>query len=110
MGTRMNGSLLKALLLGSMLAACGEDEEDPVPTTPVLPLDAAVPPLDANQPAADAAPDAAAPTGQCSGANGCFSCKPSNNRELLNACASGCVPFDNTKRLPGFVPGRLPPL
>jgi hypothetical protein len=109
MGTRMNGSLQKALLLGWVLAGCGEDEEDPVPTGPVLPIDAAVP-IDANQPTADGATDASVPTGQCTGPNGCFSCRPTSNRELLNTCASGCVPFDNTKRLPGYVPGRLPPL
>jgi hypothetical protein len=33
------------------------------------------------------------------------------NAELLNACASGCVPFDNSVKVPGLLPGdQLPSL
>jgi hypothetical protein len=62
-------------------------------------------------PANEAGTDAgAAPTGECKGVNGCYSCAPKTNVQLLNACATGCVPFDNAKRLPGYQPGKLPPL
>ena len=46
---------------------------------------------------------------------GCYaaSCltSTSDNAELLNACTTGCVPFDNAARVPGLLPGdQLPGL
>ena len=33
------------------------------------------------------------------------------NSELLNGCTTGCVPFDNSARVPGLLAGgQLPPL
>jgi hypothetical protein len=35
----------------------------------------------------------------------------STNAELLNACTTGCVAFDNAARVPGLLPGdQLPDL
>jgi hypothetical protein len=33
---------------------------------------------------------------------GCFSCAPRDASELLNACSSDCIPFDNGERIPDF--------
>jgi hypothetical protein len=42
---------------------------------------------------------------------GCYSCAPSNASELLNACTiTGCTPFDNELRIPGFDPDGVRPV
>lgn len=113
MRTRSNG--LSWLWLSLLTAACGGDDEV-APTTPDLRIDggpAASAGIDAGtQPTGSTGADAGAATGgECKGANGCFACKPATSLQLLNACAEGCRPFDNAKRLPGFEPGKpLPPL
>lgn len=115
MGTRKYDAKRFALLaLALPLFACGDDS-DPAPTGPGLVLDSGIPNLDSSvTPQPDATTpgnDAGAANGDCKGANGCFSCKPSTNEQLLNACATGCVTFDNATRLPANAqPGRLPPL
>ncbi|HEY5957315.1 MAG TPA: hypothetical protein VIV60_12205, partial [Polyangiaceae bacterium] len=44
-------------------------------------------------------------------ASACFRCLPTNIVEFERACTtSTCVPFDNDKRLPKLVSGRLPNL
>jgi hypothetical protein len=96
---------LALLTLGLM--GCGSDEESAPTGGPNLILDGGVPRLDGGDPTGLA--DGGL-TGPCRGQNGCFSCKPANNTELLNACAEGCQPFDNAKRLPGYQPGKLPQL
>ena len=75
-----------------------------------MPLDSGVPLDGSLNPQNDAAADAGLPSGECKGQNGCYSCKPTTSVQLLNACATGCVPFDNAKKLPNYRPGQLPPL
>jgi hypothetical protein len=47
---------------------------------------------------------------------GCYddtlaACPATTNAELLNACTTGCVPFDNSVRVPGLLAGdQLPEL
>jgi hypothetical protein len=44
---------------------------------------------------------------------GCYSsaCAATTNPEILNACTTGCIPFDNAARVPGLLPGdQLPDL
>ncbi|WP_437577889.1 hypothetical protein [Sorangium sp. So ce887] len=53
--------------------------------------------------------DGASPGG-CDGDNGCYSCTPATNEQLLNACTdAACRPFDNG-RLTNLRDGELPPL
>lgn len=40
---------------------------------------------------------------------GCYACKPTDDRTLLNACTDGCISFDN-KRVTKVVNGKLPAL
>jgi hypothetical protein len=42
---------------------------------------------------------------------GCWSCAPVDNATLLNACETGCTPFNNATRLTNLLDGGgLPPL
>ncbi len=124
MGTRHTQDRMRlrtALLAFALLAACGDDTDN-VPSNGInldaSTLDGATPTTDAGGTLLDAALGAdagvvvdAGSGASCQGANGCYSCKPTTSVQLLNACAEGCQPFDNTKRLPaGYVPGQLPPL
>lgn len=53
--------------------------------------------------------DGVAPGG-CDGGDGCYSCTPTTNEQLLNACTdAACRPFDNG-RLENLRDGGLPPL
>jgi hypothetical protein len=128
MGTLNNSKVattLAALGLMASVVACGDDSGEKGPSGgPSINLDSGVPAIDSG-----AGPDATTNTGtdgatavdsgtqvvntgDCKGANGCYSCKPTptiTNVQLLNTCATGCREFDNTKRLPGFA-GTLPPL
>jgi len=94
--------------LGLAMAGCSDDGGDPAPSGgPSLNLDSGVGQLDSGvTPQADAGTDAGGSTGP----NGCFQGKPTTNTQLLNACAQGCQPFDNATKLPGYQPGKLPPL
>lgn len=118
MDTRTSLLRISALLaIASALVACGDDAEKG-PTgqvginldggfSPII--DAGLNPDAGAQPQADGGPQQ--PTGDCKGTNGCYSCKPTKNEEFLNACAQGCVPFDNAARLPGYQAGKpLPAL
>ena len=100
------------LAIGFALLGCGDDGEAG-PSGPSIDLDGGgITPLDAtsSSDATQAVSDAGAPSGECRGPSGCYSCAPKTNAELLNACAEGCRPFNNAQRLPGFQPGKLPPL
>jgi len=90
---------LVLLALALIVAACGGDDESTPTGGPNLGgIDGGV------LPGGDGGVDVRA-----SGA--CFSGKPVDNLQHLNACAQGCQAFDNQKRLPGFVPGQpLPAL
>jgi hypothetical protein len=60
--------------------------------------------LQSNLPAGSTCIDPSAFAGR-----GCFSCSPTDARELLNACTSTlCSPFDNGARIPGFGAGTTP--
>src|SRR5262245_6224112 len=60
-------------------------------------------------PVTDGATDAPVCNGFDPGSGKCFPCTPQNNLELLNACTTGCVPFDDTARITNFAPdGALP--
>lgn len=90
------------VLVGASLTACGGDEENGPSGGPSLGIDGGIPRLDGGD-----------PTGLTDGGSGtCKSQvgKQASNTDLLNACAEGCQPFDNAKRLPGYQPGKLPPL
>jgi hypothetical protein len=41
---------------------------------------------------------------------GCWSCVPTSDKELLNACTDGCIPFDNSRVTKLPADGVLPPL
>lgn len=131
MGTLNNREFLTtlvALALGVSAAACGDDSGEKGPGSPSINLDSGVPAIDSGV-GSDATTgtggndgstvggDSGAPVvvnpGDCKGANGCYSCKPTptiTNAQLLNTCATGCREFDNTTRLPGGFNGTLPPL
>jgi hypothetical protein len=128
MGTLNNRQLLAALALGLSFAACGDDGEKGPSGGPSINLDGGVPALIDSGLGKDATSvvpgtDGAAVvdsgvvvppvnTGDCKGANGCYSCKPTptiTSPQLLNTCSTGCREFDNAKRIPGFT-GTLPPL
>jgi len=125
MGTLNNRQLLATLALGLSLVACGDDGEKGPSGGPSINLDSGVPKLDSGlgndatvSPGTDGSVlvDSGVPpvvnTGDCKGANGCYSCKPTptiTNAQLLNTCFTGCREFDNAKRIPGFT-GTLPPL
>ena len=119
-------STLVGLLLGVSAAACGDDSGEKGPSGgPSINLDSGVASLDSGlgsdattSTGGDGATvlvDSGTPvvnTGDCKGANGCYSCKPTptiTSAQLLNTCSTGCREFDNTKRIPGFA-GTLPPL
>jgi hypothetical protein len=121
---------LTALALGVSAAACGDDSGEKGPTGgPSINLDSGVPAIDSglgndattnpvgNDGSVVVGADTGTPVvvnpGDCKGANGCYSCKPTptiTSPQLLNTCATGCREFDNTKRLPGGFNGTLPPL
>jgi len=107
MGTRFH-TWAALLALGIFSTACGSDDESAPSGGPNLGIDGSVPRLDAGDPTGLA--DGGVPTGECKGQNGCYACKPANSVQLLNSCAEGCQAFDNAKRLPGYQPGKLPPL
>ncbi|KYF96680.1 hypothetical protein BE20_41290 [Sorangium cellulosum] len=53
--------------------------------------------------------DSVPPAG-CDGDDGCYSCAPTTNEQLLNACTdAACRPFDDA-RLTNLRDGGLPPL
>ncbi len=121
MGTRQNQGWLRlpVLLTFALLGACGDDDEA---APGGINLDAGLGAdagsqidgggtlLDATIGADTGTGADAGSTDNCKGANDCYSCKPTTNVQLLNSCYEGCQPFDNTKRLPGYEPGKLPPL
>jgi len=129
MGTLNNRQLLATLALGLSFAACGDDGEKGPSGGASINLDSGVPGAidsgigkDATTvvPGADGATvvDSGVVvvppvnTGDCKGANGCYSCKPTptiTSAQLLNTCSTGCREFDNAKRIPGFTL-PLPPL
>jgi len=41
---------------------------------------------------------------------GCYACMPTDNETLLNACTTGCIPFDNDRVTVLLDGGTLPPL
>lgn len=84
------------------LLACGSDDES-IPSGPNLGVDGGIPRLDGGDPTG--LTDGGAP-GTCRSQIG----RGASNTDLLNACAEGCQPFDNAKRLPGYQAGKLPPL
>jgi hypothetical protein len=46
--------------------------------------------------------------GDCEGDDGCYSCKPGNTEQFLNACTGAtCNPYDNSK-LTKLVDGKVP--
>ncbi|AGP33514.1 hypothetical protein [Sorangium cellulosum] len=50
------------------------------------------------------------PPAGCDGDDGCYSCAPTTNEQLLNACTdAACRPFDDA-RLTNLRDGGLPPL
>jgi hypothetical protein len=115
---------LATLALGLTAAACGDDDGERSPgggTNINLdaggnnPIDGGIG-LDATvNTGSDGGSDGAVQqpsNSDCKGANGCYSCKPSattTSPELLNSCATGCVPFDNKARIQNFT-GTLPRL
>lgn len=106
MTTRKTNLTHALLALGLALAGCSDDGE--AAPTPSLPnLDAGLPGVDSSVPQGDAGTSGDA--GPSSPGQTCFSGKPSTNTQFLNACATGCRPFADT-RLPGYQPGKLPPL
>lgn len=108
MGTRFYVRALP-LTLGLFALGCGGDDGESEPSGgPNLGIDGSVPRLDGGTDPTGQVDGGV--TGDCKGANGCFACKPADNLQHLNSCAEGCQPFDNTKRLPGYQPGQLPPL
>jgi hypothetical protein len=40
----------------------------------------------------------------------CFACTPMDNSMLLNACTSGCIPFDETRVTKLYSDGGVPPV
>jgi hypothetical protein len=138
---RRLGALLVSMLLapGALVAACSDDNSNPVP--PVYTLDSGT--IDTGTPAtqtdsstgADATGDSSQSTSEDSAADtnpiatqqdgapipdaspeacttdaGCWSCTPTTTPEFLNQCTSSqCSPFDNWTRLPNY-DGGLPPL
>lgn len=97
---------LGASALGSALAtACSSSDEEAAPTRPVVPA------VDAGPDPGDAGEGGTVDPG-CLGPNGCFTCEPTKNDEILNACTDGqCTPFDNAARLPLYKAGAaLPPV
>lgn len=127
MGTLNYRQLLATLALGLSFAACGDDGENKPSDRPSINLDSGVPTIDSGLgkdatsvvPGSDGATVAdggvvppPVNTGDCKGANGCYSCKPTptiTSAQLLNSCSTGCREFDNATRIPGFT-GTLPPL
>lgn len=108
---------LLALALVS-LAACGDDDGFGPPDSGGRrdsgPGDANVPdtsdPVDAGDGGTD--PDGGDAGPDCTGDDGCYSCEPTEEIQLLNACNEvGCLPFDNAARIARLNPdGSLPPL
>jgi len=118
--TRSRLWLRAVFALSFVLAACGDDDafgppdgggrrDSGVDSGEVLPdggdLDGTVPDGGDAGPDVDAGPD-------CTGEDGCYSCEPTDEGQLLNACNElGCVPFDNRARITRLNPdGSLPPL
>lgn len=123
---RTHNQLTLAWLLCALLAACGDGKDE------------ATPPRDSGGPGftdedadvvvetdggeeldggtdtdaavdSDAAQDSDA--GSCSGKDGCYSCKPETNLQLLNSCADGCRKFDVKSYPSDWKPGQpLPAL
>lgn len=128
MGTRNNerlqrlSSTMAALALGLLASACSDDDGEAGPGGPNLgkdgsvttPLDGSVG-IDATIPTGSDGGDAGTQqpnNGDCKGQGGCYSCAPTkdiSNEQLLNTCSTGCRPFDNSARIPGFT-GTLPTL
>jgi len=128
MGTRNNrrmhllASTMGALALGLLASACSDDAGEAGPGGPNLTNDGSVTTvidggvgIDATVPNTGSdAGDAGGqqPTGDCKGTDGCYSCAPTKdttNLQLLNTCSTGCRPFKNSERIPGFT-GTLPAL
>lgn len=126
MGTRKLSISLATLALSLSAAACGDDDEKaPGGGTNINPDAAGIAPIDGGigldatvgtdggGSNTDAGPVVEQPnTGDCKGANGCYSCKPvatTTSPQLLNSCANGCVSFDNKARIANFT-GTLPQL
>lgn len=124
--------LLGALTLGSLLAgtfvvACGSDDANPTPTTPVYTIDgstaatpdssvspspdagsgdSSTPPTDTGT-IADTGPLPDVDAAACTQDSGCWSCTPATQPEFLNQCtSSSCTPFDD-RRVPNYDGGTL---
>ena len=122
------------LALGLVAGACGDDSKEAGPSTPVItapdggagnkPIDAgslldATTGVDSAVAVQDGGPPVVViPGSDCVVANGCYPCAApkaavpataATSERLLNTCSTGCRPFDNKQKLPGFT-GTLPPL
>ncbi len=129
MNAQRNLRLLAALtfasvLAGTLVVACGSDDSNPSPTTPVYTVDGSTTPgTDSSVtpqpdggdgsttadsgPIADTGPLADVDAAGCTQDSGCWSCTPGTEPEFLNQCtASHCTPFDNA-RVPNYDGGTL---
>jgi hypothetical protein len=124
--SKIKARALVLLALGLSASACGDDTEKGPTGNSIVDGSVFTPSIDAGTPSqpgpstgnqGDATTpttpvtgiDSGAPSADCKGTNGCYSCKPATSAQFLNACAEGCQKFDNSKRIPGFT-GTLPPI
>jgi len=105
----------------ALAAACGDGEKEKAPPADSGPgftdEDADVAPdsgeeldggveVDAEVDTDAAQTDAAI---SCTGKDGCYSCKPETNEQLLNSCAEGCRKFDVKSYPSSWKPGQALP-
>jgi hypothetical protein len=126
---RLLGALtFSSVLAGTFVVACGSDDSNPTPTTPVYTIDgstgptqdssvpgsdggttgdSSTPVTDTGTPIADTGPLPDVDAAGCTQDSGCWSCTPATQPEFLNQCtSSACTPFDN-RRVPNYDGGTL---
>jgi hypothetical protein len=128
---RLLGALtVSSLLAGTFVVACGSDDSNPSPTSPVYTIDgstgtqqdSSLPPSsdgsaptgdsstpvgDSSTPITDTGPQPDVDAAACTQDGGCWSCTPTSVPEFLNQCTgSQCTPFDNS-RVPNYDGGTL---
>jgi hypothetical protein len=105
---------IAALTIGlfSSVAAC-DDSENPTPTSSTFTTSTGpgAGGNGGNGGSGDGGNAGGGTGGDCTSAEGCWDCAPTQNVHFLNACTdAACSPFDNVARLPLYNGGDLPPI
>lgn len=113
MGTRSKLTLAWLALTLSVTACEDSKGEEAPPTRPdgggLTDEEDADVEEDSGEPTGDAGTEPGDGGANCRGKDGCYSCTPTTNLELLNSCAEGCRKFDDKSYPTSWKPGQTLP-